>query len=122
MKKLIISLKSPSESLEDFKNSLKIARISKNKTKHYEIAFDCKKDFAKFIRNIDILMTIKSLNPNSVYELAKILGKDQSNINKIITFFEMWGIVKIKKSKLNNRTVKKPIVNYQKIEFNLKTA
>lgn len=119
MKKLIVSLKSPAESLEDFKKALKSARKGKTKEPHYEIAFDNKKDFSKFIKNIDILMTIQSLKPKSVYELAKILGKDQSNLNKTITFFESYGIVKVKEAKLNNRTVKKPIVDYGKIEFDL---
>ena len=122
MKKLIVSLKSPSESLEDFKQVLKQARKGKLKGQHYEIAFDNKKDFTRFIKNIDILMIIQTLKPASVYELAKILGKDQSNINKIIAFFESYGIVQVKVSKKNNRTVKKPVVDYQKIEFDLVAA
>lgn len=121
MKKLIVSVKSPSESLADFKNALKAARKGQA-SKHYEIAFDNKKDFAKFIKNIDLLMTIQSLRPASIYELAKLLGKDQSNINKIIAFFEAYGIVRVKESKKNNRTVKKPVVDYQKIEFSLEAA
>lgn len=121
MKKLIVSLKSPSESLADFKNALKAARKGRA-SEHYEIAFDNKKDFAKFIKNIDLLMTIQSLKPASIYELAKLLGKDQSNINKTIAFFEAYGIVKVKESKKNNRTVKKPVVDYQKIEFDLEAA
>lgn len=122
MKKLIVSLKSPSESLEDFKNALKAARKGKVSSEHYEIAFDNKKDFSKFIKNIDLLMTIQSLKPASIYELAKLLGKDQSNINKTIAFFEAYGIVKVKESKKNNRTVKRPVVDYQKIEFDLEAA
>ena len=80
MRKLVISLKSSSESVNDFKKALKTSRKGKLKSEHYEIAFDNKKDFSKFLKNIDILMTIQSLKPSSIYELAKILGKDQSNI------------------------------------------
>lgn len=122
MRKLVISLKSSSESLNDFKEALKASRKGKLNSEHYEIAFDNKKDFSKFLKNIDILMTIQSLKPSSIYELAKILGKDQSNINKTISFFENYGIIKVKELKQNNRTVKKPIVDYQKIEFNLEAA
>jgi len=67
-------------------------------------------------------MTIQSLKPASIYELTMLLGKDQSNINKTIAFFEAYGIVKIKESKKNNRTVKRPVVDYQKIEFDLEAA
>ena len=122
MKKLIVSLKSPSESLKDFKKALSTARRGKPKEPHYEIAFDNKKDFNKFIRHLDILMTIQSMNPSSVYELAKIMKRDQSNLNKIISFFEEYGIVKIRKVKMNNRDVKKPVVDYGKIEFDLNAA
>ena len=67
-------------------------------------------------------MTIQSLIPTSIYEPAKLLGKDQSNINKTIASFQAYGIVKVKESKKNNRTVKNPIVDYQKIEFDLEAA
>jgi predicted transcriptional regulator len=119
MKKLIVSLKSPSNSLESFKNALKASRKTKTSSTHYEIAFENKKDFARFIKNIDVLMTIKSLKPTSIYELAKLIGKDQSNINKTISFFEAYGIIRVEESQKDNRTVKKPVVDYQKIEFDL---
>jgi len=119
MKKLIISLKTPSEALDDFKKSLKCAMKGEKKEPHYEIAFDNKKDFQKFIRNIDVLMAILNLKPHSIYELAKLLDRDQSNINKVILFFESFGVVRIQATKIDNRMLKRPIVDYQKIEFNL---
>lgn len=119
MKKLIVSFKTPGESLKDFQKSLKSMKKGVSGQPHYEISFDEKKDFIKFLNNIDLLMTIKSLKPKSVYELAKFVGKDQSNINKLIQFFESCGVVKIKKTKENNREVKRPIVDYGKIEFDL---
>jgi hypothetical protein len=44
---------------------------------------------------------------------------DVSNLNKIILFFEELGAIRIKTSKINGRTVKQPIVEYQRIEFDL---
>ncbi len=119
MKKLIVSYKTPAQSLADFKKALKSTRSKKKQQVHYEIAFDNKRDYPKFIKNSDILKAILVLKPKSVYELAKSLGKDQSNLNKIIMFFESYGVIKIKESKVNSRTVRKPIVDYQKIEFDL---
>ena len=119
MKKLIISLKTPAEVLEDFKKSLNCAMKGERKEPHYEIAFDNKKDFQKFIRNIDVLMAILHLKPHSIYELAKLMDRDQSNINKVILFFESFGVIRIESIKSDSRTLKRPIVDYQKIEFNL---
>ena len=122
MKKLVISLKTPSQALEDFKSAYNSAKKGRVNKPHYEIAFDNKKDFEKFIKNIDILISIQSLKPKSIYELSKMLGKDQSNLNKIICFFEEYGVIRTKETTINNRSVKMPVVDYEKIEFNLSAA
>jgi predicted transcriptional regulator len=122
MKKLIISLKTPSQALSSFKKAWADAEKKKIKRPHFEIAFDNKKDFEKFVKNIDILISIQNLKPSSIYELAKMLGKNQSNLNKLISFFEFYGIVKIQEETINNRRVKKPIVDYKRIEFDLDAA
>lgn len=123
MKKLYISLKSPTEALKDFGKALKHAREAKGKvTPHYEISFDNKNDFNRFVRNIFILMCIQSFNPKSVYELAKIIDMDQSNLNKLINFFEELGAIKVEEKKIRGRLVRTPLVEYEKIEFDLKAA
>ena len=118
-KKLIVSFKQPRQLLEEFRIALDQARKGEFKGPHYEISFNDRKRFNKFIKNIDILMAIKASKPKSIYELAKIMGKDQSNLNKLIQFFENYGVIEIQESKINNRVVKKPIVGYRKIEFDL---
>ncbi len=117
MKKLIVSLKTSSNVLNDFKNAFNLARNNKLK-EHYEISFDNKRDFNKFIRNIDILSCIIHNKPKSIYELAKLMDKDVSNLNKIILFYEKINVIKLKKSK-DGRTTTTPIVEYDIIEFNL---
>ncbi len=122
MKKLIVSIKSSSETLSDFKKALKDARKGRLKSDHFELSFDNKKDFDRFIRNLGILSAILVHKPKSVYELAKLVDMDVSNLNKIILFFETVGAIKIKTSTVNGRTVKTPVVEYEQIEFDLKAA
>lgn len=119
MKKLIVSLKTSTEVINDFKTSLKKARKKSVASPHYEISFDNKKDFDRFLRNINILTNILSFNPKSVYELAKLSGMDVSNLNKLILFFEEIGAIKIKKKKVKGRETKIPVVMYEQIQFNL---
>lgn len=119
MKQLIISVKTSNEALENFKQALRNAKAKKIKSPHYEISFDNKKDFDRFVRNIYILSAILAFKPKSIYELAKIIGLDVSNLNKIILFFEEVGAVRLKSSKISGRIVKTPIVDYDKIEFDL---
>ncbi len=118
MKKLIVSLKNSTEVLNDFKKALKNAKKNKLRSK-YEISFDSKQDFNRFIKNIDILMYIINFKPKSVYELSKICHKDVSNLNKIINFFNSIGAVEIKKTKIAGREVHTPIIDYDTIQFKL---
>lgn len=122
MKKLIVSIKSSGEALSDFKKNLKRARKGKLKGEHYEISFDTRKDFDRFVKNLSILSAILTYKPKSIYELAKHVDMDVSNLNKIILFFESVGAVTIKTSTVSGRTVKKPVVEYGQIEFDLKAA
>jgi len=122
MKKLIVSIKSSSESLDDFKKALKSARKGKMKGDHFEVSFDNKKDFDRFVKNLGVLSTILSHKPKSVYELAKLVNVDVSNLNKLILFFETVGVIKIKSTVVSGRSTKTPIVEYDQIAFDLKAA
>lgn len=122
MKKLIVSIKSSSETLSDFKKALKDARRGRLKGSHYELSFDNKKDFDRFVKNLGILSAILVHKPKSVYELAKLIDMDVSNLNKLIVFFEAVGAIRIKTATVAGRTVKTPVVEYEQIEFDLKVA
>jgi predicted transcriptional regulator len=118
MKQLIVSIKSTNEALDDFKHALKKARAGKLRPT-YEVSFDNQKDFKRFIENIYILSNIRMYKPRSIYELAKRSGQDVSNLNKIILFFEEMGVLKIKEEVISGRKVRRPIVNYDQIQFKL---
>lgn len=119
MKKLIVSLKTSSEILNDFKKALRKAKKEKLKKPHCEVSFDNKKDFDRFVRNLDVLKYVLVFKPKSIYELAKLIKIDVSNLNKVILFFEEIGVIKVKTSKISGRTVKQPIVEYDAVEFRL---
>ena len=122
MKKLIVSIKSSSQAMAEFKKALKDARKGNLKGDHYEISFDNKKDFDRFARNLGVLSAILMHKHKSVYELYKVLEMDVSNLNKLIAFFESVGAIKIKTSQESGRAVKTPIVEYEQVEFDLKVA
>ena len=122
MKKLVISLKTSGEVLADFKSALRAARKGKLSGDYFEIAFDSKKDFDRFVKNMSILSVIFTQKPKSVYELAKLVDLDVSNLNKLMTFFAEVGAIKFKESTIGGRAVKTPIVEYGQIEFDLRVA
>ncbi len=122
MKKIVVSVKSVDQSMLDFKKALKKARRGQLKKDHFELSFDNKRDFDRFVKNLGVLSAILIHKPVSVYELAKRVGMDVSNMNKLILFFEEAGVVRIKETKVSGRLVKTPIVEYEQIEFDLRAA
>jgi predicted transcriptional regulator len=86
---------------------------------HYEISFSDTKQFKKFIGNIDVLTSIQLFKPNSIYELASLMQKDVGNVNRLINFFEEIGAIRIEEKVVGSRNVKTPLVDYDKIEFDL---
>ena len=119
MKHLIVSLKTSDEVLGDFKKAFRKAKKSKGEAPHYEISFDNKKDFDRFVLNLHVLKYILLFKPRSVYELAKLARMDVSNLNKVILFFEEMGAIKVKTATQAGRTIKTPVVEYDTVEFNL---
>ena len=74
---------------QDFKRAAKRAqKVVARGGGEYEVSFDNKADFNRFVRNIPILSAILAFKPRSVYELARLTGTDVSNLNKTIQFFE----------------------------------
>ena len=76
-------------------------------------------DNNKELNNIDILFQIIHLKPHSIYELAKLLNKDLSNIIKILKFYEEKGVIDFKKDTYQGRKINTPKVKFDKIEFDL---
>ena len=119
MRKLIVSLKTPGEALDDFVRVCKSVQARKARGVHRELAFDNRKAFERFVGNLVVLSQIAALKPRSVYELARATRKDVSNLNKVVLFFEEVGVIRIKNSMANGRRIKTPIVDYDRIEFRL---
>ena len=67
-----------------------------------------------------IIEAIREHDPESVYELAKILKKDQANLSKDIKVLEKWGFIDIVKNKDGERIRTKPETDYDLIEMTIK--
>jgi predicted transcriptional regulator len=120
MKRLVVSCKTTDQVFEDFKSAAKkvIGGLTSGDTE-YEVSFDNKTDFNRFVKNIPILSAIIAYNPRSVYELAKLTKIDVSNLNKTIQFFEDIGVIKVRTSEVGGRIVKRPHVEYDEVTFRL---
>jgi predicted transcriptional regulator len=120
MNKLVVSVKSTSQVLADAKRAFKDVKENKRRaSKHTEISFTDIREFKKFVNNLDVLVAIRRHKPQSIYELANLLERDPANINRIVGFFENVGVIATEVKIVGGRSVKTPIVNYSKIEWDL---
>jgi predicted transcriptional regulator len=120
MNKLVVSVKSTSQVLADAKRAFKDVKENKRRASKYtEISFTDIREFKKFVNNLDVLVAIRRHKPQSIYELANLLERDPANINRIVGFFENVGVIATEVKIVGGRSVKTPIVNYSKIEWDL---
>ena len=66
-----------------------------------------------------LLHVIKSKQPSSIYELAKLLGRDFKAVRQDIRLLEQFGLVELVSSNKNNRERLRPIVEADKININI---
>ena len=119
MKRLVVSCKTADQVFEDFKSAARRVQRGVRKEPEYEVSFDNKADFNRFVRNIPVLSAIMVFKPRSVYELSKLISADVSNLNKVIQFFEEIGVIRVKTTQVSGRTVRQPHVEYQEVTFRL---
>ena len=120
MKQLVVSCKTADQVFADFKRAArKTSRGRSRSEPEFEVSFDNKANFDRFVRNIPVLAAIIAFKPGSIYELAKRLGTDVSNLNKTIRFFEEIGVVRIKTSRVSGRVVSRPQVEFDEVTFRL---
>ena len=74
--------------------------------------FEDLKDLRKLLSNekAKVLDAIKVQTPGSIYELSKILKRPFKAVTDDVHFLEKYGIIKLKKEKVNNRSRLKPII------------
>ena len=71
---------------------------------------------------INLFMAIVEKQPGSLYELAQILGKDQSYILKEAKTLEALGLISLEKIEGEGRPKLKPISNYDHIVIDIEAS
>ena len=67
-----------------------------------------------------ILHTIKTQNPQSIYELAKKLGRGFKTVNDDVKLLERFGFVELLEEKTKNRIRHRPVILVDTITINVK--
>lgn len=116
VKKIDIGIKGLKESLKDFADTWEKLESGKKVKKEEGIYFDSIDTMRAVLTNkrLQILKMIRELKPSSVYELAKILGRDLKNVNQDLKLLSDIGLVTLEKTETDKKRVI-PHVDYTKI-------
>jgi len=116
VKNIKIAIKSDPMLFSEIKqvwNSLeKGEKVQKHKGVYFENLDTMRKVLTE--ERLRILKTIKTNNPQSIYELAKLIKRDIKNTFNDVQFLAQVGLIELKKTK-DGREKTTPQVNYDQI-------
>jgi predicted transcriptional regulator len=111
-----IEIKSDDELRKELKETWKRIERGKEVKKHEGLYFENLETMRKVLteERLRILRQVKKNHPSSIYELAKLLGRDIKNTFDDVQFLSQVGLLQLKKTK-DGREKTTPIVSYDKI-------
>lgn len=66
-----------------------------------------------------ILNIIKNNKPESIYKLARILGRDFKSVREDIKILEKFGFVELKENSKGKRKMLKPVISIDNLQINM---
>ncbi|MBI4699447.1 MAG: hypothetical protein HY758_11245 [Nitrospirae bacterium] len=116
IKNVRLDIQSEDEFIAEAKNAMKAAAKGRAVTPQSVISFESLKMMRKFITDerLRILKAVRKNKPESIYELAKLLKRDNKNVSDDVHYLSELGLIDIKKTK-DGRQKTKPVVEYEKI-------
>ena len=116
VKKIDIGIRGLRENLQDFAGTWKSLEAGRKVKKHEGVYFDSIDNMRAILthKRLSILKAIRQHKPKSVYELARILGRDLKNVNQDLKLLSEIGLVTLEKRETDKKRIV-PYVDYSKI-------
>jgi predicted transcriptional regulator len=117
IKNIVVEVKSVEDTLKEAKEVMVKIKERKFVKKKESISFSNIDIMRKVLTNkrLELIKSIKKYKPKSIYQLAKIVGRDSKSVNSDIKILSNLGMVDIK-SKENGRENIVPSVEYEEID------
>jgi len=121
MKTVTFTIEPFSESLKRFKQTFKAVQAGRQVEPQELVGFTSLEAARNFLtrERLGLLCTIKSRRPNSIYELAKMTGRDLKNVQQDVRILELHGLVRIARRPRGSRKVKVPCVPFEEIALKI---
>ena len=117
IKKIKISIKDLKTALNEFAGRAEAIERGEKVKKETGVYFTSFEAFRKALtpKRLELLHIIKTKNPSSINELARIAKRDVKNIAEDVKYLEQIGLVV--KKEADRRT--KPVINYDRIALEI---
>jgi predicted transcriptional regulator len=120
IKNVKIGIRTKSNGLQEAKNIMKRISMGEKVRKKIGIYFENLNAMRKVLteKRLEVIHIIKEEHPSSIYELAKLMGRDLTNVIDDLNYLKELGLVELIKSK-KNRKKTIPKVDYDKIQLEI---
>ncbi len=117
IRKVLIEIRSLEDMLKEAGEVYEKIKKGKRVSQKSAIYFSNLKDMRKALteKRLELLRVIRQKRPSSVYELAKITGRNIKNVLQDLNYLQRIGLVEITEDKGK----KIPSVNYEKIRVEI---
>ena len=121
MKTVTFTIEPFAESLKRFKQTFKAVQAGRQVEPQELVGFTSLEAARNFLtrERLGLLRTIKSRRPKSIYELAKMTGRDLKNVQQDVRILERHGLVRIARRPRGSRKVKVPRVPFEEITLKI---
>jgi predicted transcriptional regulator len=116
VKNIKIGIRTREEAFNEAKGTIRRLARGERVKKHTGVYFENLDAMRRVLteKRMEVLHAIKKREPSSTYELAKILGRDITNVIDDLKYLKELGFVSLRKEK-NARGKTVPAVSYDKI-------
>lgn len=121
MKTVTFTIEPFTEGLKRFKETFEAARAGRPVEPRALVGFTSLEAARNFLtrERLGLLRTIKARRPRSIYELARMVGRDLKNVQEDIRILERHGLVRIAKRPRGTRSVRVPRVPFEAIALKI---
>jgi predicted transcriptional regulator len=121
MKTMTFTIEPFTESLNRFKETFKAVQAGRHVEPQEVVGFTSLEAARNFLtrERLALLHTVKSRHPGSIYELAKMTGRDLKNVQDDVRILEQHGLLRIAKQPRGSRKVKVPSVPFEEIALRI---
>lgn len=120
IKNVVVEIRSLKSVLYEAAEVMGRAKRGENVTPKFGIGFESIEGFRKAFtgKRLELLKIIKERAPESVYELARIAGRNLKSVNTDLKVLKEYDLVKLRKS-INGRAKVKPEVDFDKLTIEI---